>query len=76
PSEGLGATRLAAALDGLVDPADPELARDAERLAMLRRDHAAEAARFSASHARDWDRIRSLQIDATEVEAAILDAVG
>jgi ubiquinone/menaquinone biosynthesis C-methylase UbiE/DNA-binding HxlR family transcriptional regulator len=76
PSEGVGATALAAALAALVDAADVDLARDARRLAELRHAHAEEAARFFASHARDWDRIRSLQVDDGEVEAAIVAAVG
>jgi ArsR family transcriptional regulator len=76
PSEAFAAARLSATLAELVDAADADLARDGERLAALRRDHAEEAARFFARHAGDWDRIRSLQIDETEVEAAILAAIG
>lgn len=76
PSEAFGAARLAGTLADLVDAADADLARDAERLAALRRDHAEEAARYFARHAGDWDKIRSLQLDEGEVEAAILETAG
>jgi ArsR family transcriptional regulator len=76
PSEAAAAARLAATLAELVDAGDADLARDAERLQRLRRDHAEEAARFFARHAGEWDRIRSLQVDDAEVEAAIVAAVG
>jgi ArsR family transcriptional regulator len=76
PSETLAARELSAVLERLIDPTDRAIARDAERLALLRRDHAEEAAVFFARHAGEWDRIRSLHIDERLVDTAILDSVG
>jgi ArsR family transcriptional regulator len=48
---------------------------DAARLAAVRADRAAAAERYFAARAKDWDRIRSLHVAETEVEAAIARAV-
>ena len=61
-----------AALDG----EDPWTVADAARLAAVRADRAAAAERYFASHAKDWDELRSLHIAETEVEAAIARALG
>lgn len=62
-------------LNGL-DPADPKLRRDDERLAALRRQNREAAERFFAEHADRWDEIRSLHIPEREVEASILARAG
>ncbi|MEA2613994.1 MAG: hypothetical protein QOI52_1953 [Chloroflexota bacterium] len=49
---------------------------DAARLAAVRADRAAAAARYFEARARDWDQIRSLHIAESEVEAAIGRALG
>src|SRR3954467_11893997 len=49
---------------------------DAARLAAVRADRAAAAARYFEAHAGDWDQIRSLHIAESEVEAAIGRALG
>src|SRR5205085_12317802 len=51
---------LARALVGRLDPADPVLARDRERLAAVRLARAAAAQAYFRAHAGEWDRIRKL----------------
>jgi ArsR family transcriptional regulator len=55
---------------------DPWAIADAARLAAVRADRAAAAARYFEARARDWDQIRSLHIAESEVEAAIGRALG
>jgi ArsR family transcriptional regulator len=55
---------------------DPWAVADAARLAAVRSDRAAAAERYFASHAADWDELRTLHIAETEVEAAIARALG
>lgn len=59
-----------------IDPADPVLARDAERLHAVHAERATEAADYFARIAARWDEIRSLYVSETAVEAAILEAAG
>jgi ubiquinone/menaquinone biosynthesis C-methylase UbiE len=49
---------------------------DAARLAAVRADRAAAAERYFASHADNWDALRSLHVAESEVEAAIARALG
>ena len=49
---------------------------DQERLAVVRAERAAAADAWFAAHAADWDRERSLHIAESEVEAAIVAALG
>src|SRR3546814_13386404 len=66
-----------AAIDlwGADEPESPWTVADAARLAAVRADRAAAAARYFASQAERWDAIRSLHISANEVEAAIQRAL-
>ena len=59
-----------------LDRADPELSRDAERLAALRAEHAERAEGFFAEVAGDWDRIRALHAADETVERRIRDMLG
>ncbi len=59
-----------------LDGEDPWTVADAARLAAVRADRAASAERYFASHAKDWDELRSLHIAESEVEAAIARALG
>ncbi|WP_439575738.1 ArsR/SmtB family transcription factor [Phreatobacter sp.] len=68
---GLAVTTLVA----LVDPADPILAIDRERLAEVRAKRAAEAQAFFGRHAADWDRLRALHVPEERVEAAVREAL-
>jgi ubiquinone/menaquinone biosynthesis C-methylase UbiE len=69
---------LFAALDRWsdLDGEDKWKAADAARLAAVRADRAAAAARYFEARAHDWDQIRSLHIAESEVEAAIARALG
>ena len=58
------------------DGEDPWAVADAARLAAVRADRAAAAERYFAARAQDWDRIRSLHVAESEVEAAIARALG
>lgn len=68
--------RLVRDLLALVDPADDGLARDRERLAAVKREHADSAHRYFAANAGEWDTIRALHVAEDRVEAAILKGLG
>jgi ubiquinone/menaquinone biosynthesis C-methylase UbiE len=59
-----------------IDPADPVVAADLGRLAEVRAARKANAERYFATQAGQWDRLRSLHIAEERVEAAVLEAVG
>jgi ubiquinone/menaquinone biosynthesis C-methylase UbiE/DNA-binding HxlR family transcriptional regulator len=73
--DGPGA-QLARGLLALADPGDPVLARDRDRLAAIKREHAEAARHYFAENAAEWDTIRALHVAEDRVEAAILKAVG
>src|ERR1700689_1967526 len=54
-----------------LDPNDPVLARDRERLAAVRAARAAAAQNYFRRHAAEWDRIRKLHVADAAVEDAI-----
>jgi ArsR family transcriptional regulator len=58
-----------------LDGEDKWAVADAARLAAVRADRAAAAERYFATRAQDWDRIRSLHIAESEVEAAVARAL-
>lgn len=68
--------RLAAEALALIDPADPILTRDAERLAQVHAERETDAGEYFARNAARWDEIRSLYVSEEAVEAAILKAAG
>ena len=68
--------RLALDVLGLVDGADAAVARDRERAETLKREREASAQRYFRNHAADWDRIRSLYVAESDVEAAMTEALG
>jgi ubiquinone/menaquinone biosynthesis C-methylase UbiE len=71
-----GASDIARALIGRLDPNDPVIARDRERLAAVRAARAAAAQNYFRRHAAEWDRIRKLHIADATVEDAIRGALG
>src|SRR4051812_33817662 len=79
---GLGEEARVAPLFGAIDRwngqerGDPGAVADVARLAAVRADRAAAAERYFAAHAEEWDAIRSLHVAESEVEAAILRALG
>lgn len=62
---------VARALIMRLDPSDPTLARDRERLAEVRAARASAAQAYFRAHAAEWDRIRKLHAADAAVEAAI-----
>ncbi len=72
---GGGATVAHALLERL-DPTDPIIARDRERLAAVRKARAAAAQAYFRGHAAEWDRIRKLHTPDEAVEQAIRAALG
>lgn len=68
--------RVLRSLLARLDPDDPAAQRDRERLAAVKRDHAAAAADYFAANARQWDRLRTLHVEETSVEAAVLEVIG
>jgi ubiquinone/menaquinone biosynthesis C-methylase UbiE/DNA-binding transcriptional ArsR family regulator len=71
-----GGAELSRALLAHLDPADPVVKRDRERLAAVRAARAAAAQAYFRRHAAEWDRIRKLHVAESAVEAAIVDALG
>ena len=75
-AEHASTSALARNLVLAVDAADPVLARDRERLAGIKREHAELARRYFAENAADWDTIRALHVAEGEVERAMHAALG
>src|SRR5215470_9420191 len=70
------AADVARAVLSRLDPADPVIVRDRERLAAVRAARAAAAQAYFRAHAAEWDRIRALHVADTAVENAIVEALG
>lgn len=68
--------RLVFDLLQLVDEADPVVRRDLERADALKRERESAAQAYFRTHAADWDRIRTLHVAESEVEAAMGEALG
>jgi ubiquinone/menaquinone biosynthesis C-methylase UbiE/DNA-binding transcriptional ArsR family regulator len=62
---------LARVLAAQLDPDDPVMARDRERLAQVRTARATAAQAYFRAHAAEWDRIRRLHAADAAVEAEI-----
>jgi len=67
---------LAASILALLDPQDPELERDRQRLTEIRARRSEAAAGYFRAHAFEWNRLRALHVEESEVEAAMLEALG
>ena len=74
-AEAGGSAELARALVARLDPKDPMVMRDRERLTAVRRARADAAQAYFRSHAAQWDRIRKLHVTDEAVEGAISDAL-
>lgn len=70
------AAELARALLSSLDSDDPVLLRDGERLSGVKRARAEKAQAYFSEHAADWDELRRLHVDDSEVEAALLKLIG
>ncbi len=70
-----GGADIARTLIARLDPDDPIIARDRERLAAVRAARAAAAQNYFRRHAAEWDRIRKLHVADAAVEEAIRAAL-
>ena len=70
-----GTADIARTLIARLDPDDPVIARDRDRLAAVRATRAVAAQNYFRRHAAEWDRIRRLHIADTAVEEAIRAAL-
>jgi ArsR family transcriptional regulator len=61
---------------GQLNPTEPVVGRDLDRLAQVHRAREAEAAAYFERNAAHWNEVRSLYVAEDEVERAILQAVG
>lgn len=61
---------------GRVDPSDPVVERDLERLSAVKRRRQERAADYFRANAASWDRLRSLHAPDGAVEAALKELVG
>lgn len=67
---------LGAEIAGRIDPKDPVVSSDLERLEQVRKARTEMAQSYFSGIASQWDRLRSLHVPDEAVEAAVLDAVG
>ncbi|NWG47332.1 MAG: metalloregulator ArsR/SmtB family transcription factor [Alphaproteobacteria bacterium] len=74
--EGGSAASLARDLVGRISQTDPTIARDAERLAMVRAARAAQAEAYFRANAERWDQLRALHLPDRDVERVLRDLVG
>jgi ubiquinone/menaquinone biosynthesis C-methylase UbiE/DNA-binding transcriptional ArsR family regulator len=74
-AESGGSAELARLLLGQLNPADPTIVRDRERLAAVRGARAAAAQAYFSRHAAEWDRIRKLHVADAAVEEAMQTAL-
>jgi len=68
--------RFAEAALTMLDPGDPVLVRDAERLEAIRAAREEAAAQYFERNAADWDRVRALHLPEADIDSAILAAGG
>jgi ubiquinone/menaquinone biosynthesis C-methylase UbiE len=69
-------SRIIANVLASMDAADPQLARDRERLEAVRRKRSEQAASYFSRNAMAWDELRSLHVEESRVEAAMLELIG
>ncbi len=74
--EGTPARALVDELVAGLDPADPMIARDLERLTEIRAARAAAADEYFARNAADWERVSALHLPEVEIDAAMREAAG
>ncbi len=68
--------RFAEAALAMLDPGDPLLAHDAERLTAIRAAREEAASAYFAVNAEDWGRVRALHLPEADIDSAILAASG
>ncbi|GAM98334.1 transcriptional regulator of ArsR family [alpha proteobacterium U9-1i] len=67
---------LADAALGMMDPGDPVIRRDGERLDAIRSAREEAAAAYFERNAADWDRVRALHLPEADIDSAVLAAAG
>ena len=72
-SERVECAQLARTLVDLIPADDPTLARDLERLEVVKRARAEAAAEYFRANAAQWDEIRSLYVPESDVERTLLE---
>lgn len=75
-SDGEAARDFLSGIIGRIDPGDPVVERDLERLAAVKRKRQEKAADYFSANAASWDQIRSLHAPDGAVEAALRELVG
>lgn len=70
-----GGAEMVRLLSEYLDPEDPVLLRDRERLAAVRQSREQAAQDYFSRHAAQWDRIRKLHAADEAVEKAIVEAL-
>lgn len=68
--------RFAEAALAMLDPADPVLVRDVERLDAIRAARDEAAASYFERNAADWARLRALHLPEADIESGVLAAAG
>lgn len=76
PARRTAVAELARDLVSRLDPDEPSLLADRARLAEVRAARQAQAERYFAAQAGNWDKLRAMHVAEERVEAAVLDAVG
>jgi ArsR family transcriptional regulator len=76
PRASTSERHLAEAALAMLDPSDPVLARDAERLDAVRAAREEAAAAYFERNAADWERVRALHLPEADIDSAILAAAG
>jgi ubiquinone/menaquinone biosynthesis C-methylase UbiE/DNA-binding transcriptional ArsR family regulator len=73
--EDEGSAAFVHSIVGRLDPDDPVVAKDSERLTSVRAARAEAAQAYFRAHAGEWDRIRELHVADAAVEEAIVAAL-
>jgi ubiquinone/menaquinone biosynthesis C-methylase UbiE/DNA-binding transcriptional ArsR family regulator len=74
--EGAPGRALVDRLIEALDPADPELAKDRERLTEIRAARADAAEAYFARNAEAWDQVRALHLPEADIGQAVREAIG
>jgi ubiquinone/menaquinone biosynthesis C-methylase UbiE len=75
PVEGR-ARELVDVLNGALDPDDPKVKRDLDRLEEVKSERAASADQYFSRVAKEWDLLRALHYSEADIEKAVLAAAG
>lgn len=59
----------------IIDPVDPVLARDSERLSTVKRARAEKAQAYFSRNAGEWDALRRLHVNDDQVETTLLKMI-